>query len=827
MEALVALGLASNVVQFVDFASKLIHTYSRLRQGVAQSEYEYHRTITNHLVPIAGKVKSSAQTIAQSSATLTPEQKVLQPIADGCCELADKLVKRLDAYLVQYGHHGGRALLPRAKIAFKIIWEKSEVDEMIKQLEQFSKELHLHLTFEVWQAQKSQALRLAKDDDVKAVLDKTSQLESSLENLRLNVDETRNRQADVLRAVSDLAVGNSKFHAHASQQSISNQTAVSTSIDHLRQMVQTTHLESMNSLAQVAVKISQFFAAMATERQSLEQTIGNVLRPLMEEYKDLLLQETRKEFRGTARAHMEELLAGLTQNIDLSDFQQNSHTSHSHEYDEHPYYGTARNHETISQVQAYEEDHETGETRRNQERRSNIALIYQKYHQKKTRIGTFWLWITQTIQLRPSQPPLKMYNVGAHFIPSARWISTGCSIMYRRIDDGRGSPTFGFQFPTYRVISNHHEVWAAIIEGDISAVQEMLSQKHVLPSDRGGYGHTLLHLAALYNQVEISRTLLQSGADVNAQDWVGLTPIAYTILPFSPTSKLGQRYSVFHFFRSLSSMRMDSVWFNENFRFIYIWFLYMGLAYQEVSNTISDTIPSWLRACRAWEIDLDPENLISNLLLHIRAICLHSIELGGRTVISWCETCSSAPSGSQIYSNPRWHELALRLFDSIVYQAPGYELLQASREIPVAYCIAQLCSGFCKERYPDHACVLQPLDNSIIYRGYYVEPLMALKYLRLAEHIISAGIKQRPDCIFDSWEGRTIFGWFAWSGHEELWHQILEDNGIDPGWARGEDERRKRVATGDTSAHEVSIGIDVSKITEVTKRKAFVSGEED
>lgn len=76
MEALVALGLASNVVQFVDFASKLIHTYSRLRQGVAQSEYEYHRTITNHLVPIAGKVKSSAQTIAQSSATLTPEQKV-------------------------------------------------------------------------------------------------------------------------------------------------------------------------------------------------------------------------------------------------------------------------------------------------------------------------------------------------------------------------------------------------------------------------------------------------------------------------------------------------------------------------------------------------------------------------------------------------------------------------------------------------------------------------------------------------------------------------------------------------------------------------------
>ncbi|KAI1425840.1 hypothetical protein F5Y12DRAFT_322043 [Xylaria sp. FL1777] len=753
MEALVAVGLASNVVQFVDFTSKLIHAYSRLRHGAAQSEYEYHRTITNHLLPIVDKVKSSAQCIAQSSTALTPEQKALQLIADGCCELADKLIERLDAYIVQYGKDGARALLPRAKIAFKILWEKSEVDEMIKQLERFSKALHLHLTLEVYQTQKSQALQLAKDDDVKAVLSRTSQLESSLENLRLGIDETEN---NVLRAVCDLAVDNSKLHARASRESVFNQTVLSTSMDNLRQVVQTSHVESMNSLAQVAVENSRFFASMTTERESLEQVIGNVLRPLMEEYKDSLLQETRKEFRGTARAHMEELLAVLTQNIDLSDFSQNS------KYDKQPYYRTARSHDTTSQIQAYGDNNED-ETRKNRDFKSNLALIYQKTYLKETQIGKFWLLITQTVQFQPNQPPLAVYNLEAHFMPFMHWLSTSYSIMYRKTDDGRGPPTFGFQFPVYRILDYDHEAVDAILQGDISAIQEMLSEKRIFPSDRTDNGMTLLHWAAHCNQVEISRALILSGADVNAQDVCEWTPIA------------------------LSSMKMDSIWLHDTFAPFYLLEDYIEL--------------------------------------------LKPIKWGGRTVISWSPKDSLFVESGTLPFDSRGYEIHVHILDATLHQTPGYEALERDGGIPVARYAASLCWRLGGESYSN--CSGIPADNSyspedfVIYRGYYVERNVALKCLQLVERVISTGIKRRPDCIFDSFYGRRIYDYFEFVGYRSLWDQILEEHGIDPDWAWHESERRKRVVTGDTSAHEVSIGVDVSQITNVTKRKAFISREGD
>ncbi|KAI0805758.1 hypothetical protein GGR55DRAFT_697569 [Xylaria sp. FL0064] len=817
MEAFVAVGLASNVVQFVEFSSKLIHAYCRLRHGV-QSEKEYHRTVINDLLPIASKVKSSAQTITHSATTLTTEQKTLQLIADGCRELADKLIKRLDAYVVQSSLNGGRARLPRAKIAFKVIWEKSEVDEIVKQLEYFSKELHLHLTFEIWQVQKSQALQLAKDDDVKAVLNKTSELKSCLEDLRQDIDGMRARQLDVLRAVSDIALENSKLHAQASEQSVSNQTAISTSIDHLRQVVQTTHLESMNCLAQVDVKNSQFFATMTTDRESLEHTIGNVLRPLMEEYKDLLLQETRKEFRGTARAHMEELLAHLTQDTDLSNFSRNS------ENNETLYHEVTNDKGNTSQAQAYREKDERRKNQGNRGRRANICSLYRSQYRKETRIGDFWLFITRTIHFRPGQPPLAMYKLEAHFIPFVHWISTGCSIIYRKTADGRGSPIFGFQFPVYRVLADDHEVYDAIIEGDTRAVQDMLLNKHILPSDRDHDGWTLLHWAACYERVEIARSLIQSGADVNAQDSDGQTPIAIAIVPCE-ISTIGKRYSVFHFLRSLSSVDMGSLWFDDNFTYLWRLFLHVCLIYREVSNMISDIIPNWLCVCRASEVNLTLNSLTNEdfigTLLRYYISQLRSVERCGKTVIAISTEYHLPP----LMHDSRPYELIVRFVNSIIQQAPGYEPLQDCRWVLVAYCVAEFCSCLDEGLDDEPMDVDDCLNNLIVHRGYYVSSMAALQCLRMVEYVISAGIKQRPDCIFDSYEEITICDRFKGVGYEELWNQLLEEQGTDPGWAWNENERRKRMATGDTSALDVSIKVNASKIMEVTRRKPFVSEE--
>jgi hypothetical protein len=77
METVLAIGLASNVVQFVDFTSKLVHTYNQLRHDAAQSEHEYHRQVTTHLLPIADKIRVSAHDVAQSSNTTSLERKVV------------------------------------------------------------------------------------------------------------------------------------------------------------------------------------------------------------------------------------------------------------------------------------------------------------------------------------------------------------------------------------------------------------------------------------------------------------------------------------------------------------------------------------------------------------------------------------------------------------------------------------------------------------------------------------------------------------------------------------------------------------------------------
>ncbi|KAI1305729.1 hypothetical protein F5Y03DRAFT_355670 [Xylaria venustula] len=816
MEALAAVGLASNVVQFVDFSSKLIRAYNRLRHGTAQSEHDYYRAVINDLLPVASKVKSSAQTITQSSSTLTSEQKALQSIVNGCSELANKLTTRLETYTVQNTSKGARSLLPRAKIAFKIIWEKQEIDEIIKQLEHLSKELHLHLTFDVWQVQKSQTSELAKDGRVKALLDKVSQLESSLGNLRLDIDETRNNQINVLRAISDLAAENSKSHAHASHQSVLNQTTVSTSIDQLTQLVQTTHLECMDSLTQTEVKNSQFFATLTAERESLEQTIGNVLRPLMEEYKDTLLQDTRKEFRGTARTVMEEFLTGLANNVDLSDFPHNS------ENDEKLCQRIAGAHEKTSRIQAYERNDETGEVRSSRNR--NLSLVYRKMHIKETRIGEFTLLIMQTVQFRHNQSPLVIYRLEAHFLPSVRWLSTGCSIVYRKINDGRGSPTFGFQFPVYRILDRHHEIWNAIVSGDIVTVQEMLAQKRILPSDRNPRGWTLLHWAATWDQLKIFKALLQSGADVNAQLPNGLTPIATALLPHS-----FKPHAVFHFLRSLRSVNMDSLWCNDALSYLLIDCLSRVVFSEETSNMALDTVPGWLRICRAAGVDLCSSpifsgNFVADLLCHYMKD-FRSIRWGGRTIISWSYDLRRFDLAAG------WHERAVQLIDSITHQAPGYDSLQAHRWVPIAYIVDSLCC------YLDGVHHISPKDPTvdvdrcfgqlIVYRGYYIESTGALECLKLVEHVISATIEQRMDCIFDSYDGFTIYELFEDVGYEELWRQILAENGIDSDWAREEDERRRRVVTGETSAHEVSVGVDVSQITKVTKRKAFTSGEED
>lgn len=76
MEAIVAVGLASNVVQFVDFTTKLVVIANELRNDAASSENRDHQAIATHLEALAQSISDTTKAISQASTTAPPEERV-------------------------------------------------------------------------------------------------------------------------------------------------------------------------------------------------------------------------------------------------------------------------------------------------------------------------------------------------------------------------------------------------------------------------------------------------------------------------------------------------------------------------------------------------------------------------------------------------------------------------------------------------------------------------------------------------------------------------------------------------------------------------------
>ncbi|OTA91945.1 hypothetical protein M434DRAFT_32217 [Hypoxylon sp. CO27-5] len=164
------------------------------------------------------------------------------------------------------------------------------------------------------------------------------------------------------------------------------------------------------------------------------------------------------------------------------------------------------------------------------------------------------------------------------------------------------------------------------------------------------------------------------------------------------------------------------------------------------------------------------------------------------------------------------------LFNAIIQLRIGSDGSADTMDIPVAYAIR------CIKRRMGHAYKESLIANeatptlSVPYRGYYVHPVVA-DSLNFLENIISKEITRRPDCIFDTYRGKTASGWYI-SNWQYIWEEILKEHGFDVDWVYKEDERRKRVVTGETSAHEVSVGVDGSNIRDARRRRGYENPDE-
>ncbi|KAI3325184.1 hypothetical protein HD806DRAFT_492300, partial [Xylariaceae sp. AK1471] len=819
MEALVAVGLASNIVQLIDFTSELLQTYNNLRHDGALPKDEYRSALLSHLIPLSDKIKGSANKIAQSSGTLPLEQKTLQAVADGCHELAGKLLKRVDT--LRHSHNDGQ--FRRAKVALRILWNKREMDDMINQLEHFKSQLSLHMISEVWDFQtESRAVQPTKDD-IKAISDgianQIKRLETSLDALRVSFNNTAaHHQTQVMHSITNLAAENSQLHTEIQQRVTASSHAVLNTVNNIQQILYTQHEETMNNLAQVRVQNSKFHASMAIQEASIQDGVRTVLQPLLQEYQETILDEVRKEFRGTARAEMERLHSMLAQPLDGTE-----HLYHKGELGHFPTRDEVEYHDTERCLPEFwtfpDTDYKEANFRQAlRHRKSTTSVTYRNSKFISTRLGALSLYITNTVHFRPGQAALNTYCLDLDFRPFPQWFSTGYSIAYQKVTDGRGPPKFGFQFPTYRIIPQDHGVWRAIKNNDLSTIQSMLSRRAILPSDQRDDGVTLLEYAVAAARVNICKALIHSGVDANALLGCQDSPVLWA-LTFTCYGN-AQHLDIFCYLQCLPGINLECLWLNEAYPLELARIILKSLGIQKKAKLVIKVLSRWAPLSRSTEADLDIPDQFEFLqaITHVWS----DPEMHPHSFFN------PTKDETDDDTDDKWVfflEELKAIFDAIIDESGKLKSLEFNRQIPVALAAVLITDRLKMMASEDEDAYREPSSvRTVYYHGYYVEPPCAFS-CRFLEHVIAMGFKQRADSIFDDYDGYTIFRHLL-RRFDRVYYDILNNLGVDPIWAVKESLRRKRVTIGHASAHDIDLGIETADIPSTRRRKAFTASQD-
>jgi hypothetical protein len=136
LDVLTAIGLASSIVQFVDFASKLLSKSNELKQSVDGSDRESAdlETITEILGRLSDGLSATFQTMSQ-------DEKDILLLADGCKEVIDELIE----VLRKLKSHANYNKWQNFRQALRYMWAQDKLEKMSKKIDRFQVQLGLSL----------------------------------------------------------------------------------------------------------------------------------------------------------------------------------------------------------------------------------------------------------------------------------------------------------------------------------------------------------------------------------------------------------------------------------------------------------------------------------------------------------------------------------------------------------------------------------------------------------------------------------------------------------------------------------------------------------
>ena len=138
MEAFAIIGLVGNIVQFVDFSSKLLTKSTELYQSNegALAENIDTEIATNDLVLLNNKLKDAATTTSDDA---------LKRLCESCKSTANELLAALNKVRV----NGKQNRWKTIRQALRSVWSKEKIRELEGRLARFREELNLHVVVNI------------------------------------------------------------------------------------------------------------------------------------------------------------------------------------------------------------------------------------------------------------------------------------------------------------------------------------------------------------------------------------------------------------------------------------------------------------------------------------------------------------------------------------------------------------------------------------------------------------------------------------------------------------------------------------------------------
>ena len=141
MEPLTALGLAGNVIQFIDYAQKLVSGSKELYQSTTglTKENDILDVITNDVLDISSKIADDSR-LGPSDAEMR-----LKRLAEECKNLAHRIVRILDDLKRNTGAKNGK--WQSFVHLMRSMRKSAELRRLAENVQKIQAQLNLHLTY--------------------------------------------------------------------------------------------------------------------------------------------------------------------------------------------------------------------------------------------------------------------------------------------------------------------------------------------------------------------------------------------------------------------------------------------------------------------------------------------------------------------------------------------------------------------------------------------------------------------------------------------------------------------------------------------------------